>query len=328
MKNDLRAQLDAALRHVDWHGEQQVLQRLRPGPVRPMRVLVIALVLLAFAATALAVGLHFSGPFTAQRQARQAIVDKYGLTDEMLDLFICEAQVDGTFRFTASSYADRLGEYTAAPVNGTWTAAWSHDGESTADGLSATAWGARQLAQILPLFRQQAAGWAQAADIGQLSLEERAALDAPLLLAQEASTLINILPEESDLTPQEALALARSAIGEKYGTLPEGEEHISFFLYGDTQRREYRIDIADYVVYVASPGGEITYCRWMVPAESRSLPAGDLSAYPTAAEEYISSGAFSLLTAQDKAAFPSDTSLPALPTCCPEAALLRPNNPA
>lgn len=295
MKNDLRAQLDAALRHVDWHGEQQVLQRLRPRPVRPVRVLVIALVVLAFAATALAVGLHFSGPFTAQRQARQAIMDKYGLTEEMLDLFTYQVQPDGTVLFTTQFLAERLGEYTVTPSQGEWTAAWSHENISTA-------WGTQQLAQVLPLYRQYAAGWAAVTDIGQLTLEERAALDAPLLLTQETGALINILPEAGDLSPQEAGALAQAAIAEKYGTLPEGDPRTSFFLYGQTQRREYRIDIADYVVYVASPSGEITHCRWMVPAKDRCLPAGNLADYPAAAEEYITSGAFDLLTAPEKAA--------------------------
>lgn len=304
MKNDLRAQLNAALRDVDWHGEQQVLQRLRHQPVRPMRVLAVALMLLALAATALAVGLRFSGRFTAQQQARQAVMNQYGLTDEMLDLFACE-MADSTFRFTAQSYADRLGEYTVTHIGSTWTAAWSHD-EADANlldsgDLASPAWGAAQLARLLPAFRQQAANWASVLDISQLTLEECAALDAPMLQAQEAGTVINIVPDEGDLPPEDALRMARSAIASKYGVTPQADGHISFFLYGQTQRREYRIDIEEYVVYVASPSGEITYCRWMVPAQRRSLPDGDLGKYPDAAEEYIASGAFDLLPAEDKA---------------------------
>lgn len=309
MKNDLQTHLNTALRDVDWHGEQQVLARIRQTSVgrgHPGRVLAFALLLLALAGTALAVGLHFSQNFSIQQQAKQAVMTKYGLTDEMMDLFTCEVETDGSARFTMQfANPERLGEYTATCTDGVWTATWSHDGTDKtlleSGDLSSPAWGASQLARLLPAYRQRAVNWSAVLDISQLTLEERAALDEPLLANQETGTLINIAPGEDDLPPEDAERLARSAIEGKYGTQPEGTAQVGFFLYGNTQRREYRVDLDGYVVYVDSPSGEITYCRWMVPAERRTLPQGGLQDYPEAREEFILSGAFDLLSAEDKA---------------------------
>lgn len=307
MKNDLRSHLNAALEQVDWHGEKQVMEMIHRKTARrvhPGRVVAIAVLLAALAATALALG--FSSRFSQQQQARQAVMAKYGLADEMMDLFTYEVQQDGTARFTMQlTSADRLGEYSAAFVDGVWTAAWSHDGADEAllesGDLSSPVWGAKQLERLLPMYRQREANWAEVLDISQLTLEERAALDAPMLEAQGMTSIINIAPGEDDLLPEEAERLARNAIEEKYGEAAEGSAQLSFFLYGNTQRREYRMDLDGYVVYVASPSGEITYCRWMVLAECRTLPRGDLKDYPEAAEEFVLSGAFDLLSAADKA---------------------------
>lgn len=309
MKNDLQTHLNTALRDVDWHGEQQVLEHIHQtsaGRVRPGRVVAVALLLLALAGTALAIGLHFSEGFSIQQQARQAVMARYGLTDEMMDLFTCELQEDGSVRFIVQfANPARMGEYTVTCTDGVWTAAWSHDGadetQLKSGDLSSPAWGASQLARLLAAYRQQAVNWSAVLDISQLTLEERAALDEPLFENQESGKLINIAPDEDDLLPEKAEGLARNAIEKKYGAQPEGTAQVSFFLYGNTQRREYRIDLDGYVVYVASPSGEITHCGWVVPTESRTLPQGDLQDYPDAAEEFILSGAFDLLSAEDKA---------------------------
>lgn len=310
MKNDLHTRLNAALYQVDWHGEARVLETIRhqrTKHVYPGRVVALAVLLVALVATALALGLGFSGRFNTQQQARRAVMERYGLTDEMMDLFTYEAQQDGTACFTMQlTNADRLGEYTAAFADGTWTAAWSHDDADDAllqsGDLSSPAWGAKQLERLLPIYRQREENWAQVLDIGQLTLEERAALDAPMLTAQGITSMINIVPGEGDILPDEAERLARGAVENQYGVLPEGLATVHFFLYGDTQRREYRVDLDGYVVYVTSPSGEITYCRWLVPADQRSLPTGDLAYYPQAAEEYVASGAFDLLSPAEKAA--------------------------
>lgn len=316
MKNDLRDKLNTALQDVDWNGENQVLWLLRRQqarrPVRT-RALVLAIALmLALVTTAVALTLNFSVQFRTQQAARQAVMNKYGLTDEMLDLFTY-AEVDAhTATFTMTyAHSDQLGLYTVcSTADGQWTATWSHDNADadllSSGSLTSPAWGARQLERLLPLYHQQAASWTVVADVGKLSLEELAALDAPLLDIQDAGILIHIVPGQDDLTAEQAQQLARSAIEDKYGVsaqkLSASDVNVSFFLYGGTDRREYRIKLDSYIVYVASPSGAVTHCSWTVQEGKRTLPTGDLSLYPLAAKEYIASGAFQLLSAADKAA--------------------------
>lgn len=313
MKNSMKDQLNTALREMDWHGEEEVLRRLHRGQTarcpRPSRTLVFAaLLLLSLIATALALTLHFSADYRFVRQARQALSAKYGLTEEMLDLFACTV-TDDTAAFTCQQHGMQLGEYTVRRADdGGLTAAWSHDGTDEAllasGDLTSPAWGARQLERILDAYQAKTANWSLITDMSTLTLEEAAALDAPMLDVQQVGLLIHIIPDADDLSATEAEALARLAIAEKYGVAADAlsdSAYISFFLYGGTQRREYRFDLDGYVVYAASPAGDVTYCRWNIPAENRTLPEGSLAQYPQAAEEYISSGAFALLSASEKA---------------------------
>lgn len=321
MMNDLRASLNTALRDVDWNGEAQVLRiihQLRKPIHRraTARAFVFAIVLmLMLATTAIALTLIFSARFDTQQEARRAVMNKYGLTDEMLDLFTyadADAHTDVVATFTmTNAHNDRLGVYTVRrAADGTLEATWNHDGADAAllssGSLASPAWGAKQLERILPMYREQAVRWTQVLNISELSLEECAALDAPLLEAQDAGMLIHIVPDENDLSAEQAEKLARSAITDKYGVSADAlsayEARISFFLYGGTNRHEYRVEINKYIVYVASPSGAVAHCGWMIPENERTLPAGDLSRYPDAAKEFITSGAFALLGADDKAA--------------------------
>lgn len=315
MKNNLKAKLNAALQDVDWHGEEQVLRRIRRPArcVTPSRVLVLAIVLMLLLTTAaVALTLHFSGRFNVHLHARQAVISKYGLTDEMLDLFTYadgkdDPDIVATFTMT-DAHSDQLGVYTVRrTAQGALAASWSHDGadaELLASGsLASPAWGARQLARMLPLYRDQASSWTAVLDVGELSLEEAAALDAPMLEIQDAGMLIHIAPDQSDLPAEKAERIARAAISEKYGVSADAlPAYVSFFLYGGTNRREYRLELKDYIVYVASPSGNVTHCSWMVPESDRTLPEGNLSDFPIAAKEFVTSGAFDLLGVVEKAA--------------------------
>lgn len=313
MKHSMKDQLNTALRDMDWNGEEAVLRRIRQGRVqrcpRPSRALVFAaLLLISLIATALALTLHFSADYRLVRQARQALTAQYGLTEEMLDLFTATISGDEV-TFVSQQHSVKLGEYTVRREDdGELTAAWSHDDADEAllcaGDLTSPAWGARQLERILAAYQEKTANWSLISDLSTLTLEEAAALDAPMLDVQQVGLLIHIVPDEDDLSATEAEVIARQAIVEKYGvaadTLSESA-YVSFFLYGGTQRREYRFDLDSYVVYVASPTGAVTYCRWNIPDENRTLPEGSLSQYPQAAAEYISSGAFALLSASEKA---------------------------
>lgn len=115
--------------------------------------------------------------------------------------------------------------------------------------------------------------------------------------------LIRIEPSENDLPVADAESIARKAIATKDGlpdeSLSAAPVQIDFLLYGSTNRREYRIMLTDYDVFVDSPTGNVTYCRWIVLEKDRTLPKGYLSHYPNAAEEFISTGAFDLQSPEE-----------------------------
>ena len=325
MKNNLKNALDTALRDLDWHGEEEVLRAVRakrkPG-IRlgrvPTRSLVLAVILMTLIiGTALALGITFSIRYQIQRQAAEAVKSTYDLTDEMLDLFTYKrenTEKGWIASFEANAiHQKELGFYTVEKeADGTLSVTWSHDNadqELVASGeLTSPAWGAKQLARIIPFYRQHMDRWKNVQKMDDLSLEEKAALDAPLMEVQEIGLLINIVPEKDDISVEMAKEIAMKAVTEKYGVSEEAlakkKIDISFYLYGGTDRREYRISMDDldssYVINVSSPDGNVTYCRWMVSEENRTLPEGDLSLYAEAAQEYVTTGAFDLLDAAEK----------------------------
>ena len=325
MKNNLKNALDTALRDLDWHGEEEVLRAVRakkrPGISLgriPARTLVLAVILMTMIiSTALALGITFSIRYQIQRQAAEVIKSTYGLTDEMLDLFTYKREntENGWIAsFEANAiHQKELGFYTVEKeADGTLSVTWSNDNadqELVASGeLTSPAWGAKQLARIIPFYRQHMDRWKNVQKMDDLSLEEKAALDAPLMEVHEIGLLINIVPEKDDISVEMAKEIAMKAVTEKYGVSEEAlakkKIDISFYLYGGTDRREYRISMDDldssYVINISSPDGNVTYCRWMVSEENRTLPEGDLSLYAEAAQEYVTTGAFDLLDAAEK----------------------------
>ena len=326
MKNNLKETIDTALRDMDWHGEAEVLQAVRakkkPGISLgriPTRTLVLAIILMTvIVGTALALGITFSIRYQIQRQAAEAVKSTYGLTDEMLDLFTYrrENTENGWIAsFESNAFHQKeLGFYTVEKeADGTLSVTWSNDNadqELVASGeLTSPAWGVKQLARIISFYRQHLDRWKNVQNMDDLSLEDKAALDAPLMEAQEIGLLINIVPEKDDIPVETAKEIARKAVMGKYGisgdALSKKKNSVSFYLYGGTDRREYRISMEglddSYVINVSSPDGNVTYCRWMVSEENRTLPEGDLSLYADAAKEYVTEGAFDLLNAAEKA---------------------------
>ena len=284
----------------------------------PARTLVLAVILMTMIiSTALALGITFSIRYHIQRQAAEVIKSTYGLTDEMLDLFTYKrenTEKGWIASFEANAiHQKELGFYTVEKeADGTLSVTWSNDNadqELVASGeLTSPAWGAKQLARIIPFYRQHMDRWKNVQKMDDLSLEEKAALDAPLMEVQEIGLLINIVPEKDDISVEMAKEIAMKAVTEKYGVSEEAlakkKIDISFYLYGGTDRREYRISMYDldssYVINISSPDGNVTYCRWMVSEENRTLPEGDLSLYAEAAQEYVTTGAFDLLDAAEK----------------------------
>ena len=315
MKNRFRSEIDTRLSDLTFTGQAQVLRRVRARrTVRPLPkrtvVLVLAL-MLALCGTAVALTLRYSARFDLERHARGILSSKYGLTGEMIDLFATHVEKDGdswTVRFSPIGWEEQMGEYTVTgTMSGSAQAAWSHDGEEPSESF----WGPEQLRQVMALrTAQQSAMYQRGGWNG--TLEELAAIDAPILALKGAAWRVHYLPEEDDIQPEEAEALARQAIMAKYGLSQEAMDDyrtstMHFYLYTEDGTKEYRLWMdgkkrtGEFCVSLSSPSGEITECNWHVRAENFRLPEGDLSHSPDAATEYVRCGAFEALNAVEKA---------------------------
>ncbi len=338
----MREDLDRRLESLDWHEEDQVLRRLHsPRRFSGRAIAVVCVALLLLCSTALAVTLTLSHRAWAVQQAREAVCGEYGLTSEQLDLFSAQVEeVDGGWRVTLQSSAlnpEALGVYTVWLQEGETEVTWSHDKETPLpDGdLSSSAWGSAQIQRALSLRSDNLNRWiaAEAADTALLTLEERATLDAPLLEAPQAASLIHVLPRESDVSSQAAQKLAEQAIIRKYG-IPAGSLTLSpgnFFLllHTDTSQRVYDITFtssdAAYRVRLDAETGVALSCAYYGPADAFRLPQSDLSQYPEAAEEYVQCGAFDLLTPVEQALISQRYAAAGLSTLLPHAVYADPS---
>lgn len=116
--------------------------------------LVFALVLVSVSVIALAAGILFSPKVDASRIADRILEEKYGITLDMQTFLVRDEEElpDGTVRVTYSGWDQLeyiLGTYIVDVKDGKGTASWSHDGENTAGGYDAEAWGAEQLKQMM-----------------------------------------------------------------------------------------------------------------------------------------------------------------------------------
>ena len=157
MKIDIKKSLDSALSDVDWHGENEVLSRIRLKARAPrLRLAFVACLLaLAIGGTALAVGLHWTERYSDIRRAREAVAAKYGLTSDMLDLFYEKVSEDGqsvVLSYMAGDDHGRAGYYTFNTADG--SVVWSHDGEEIDESgaLDAAVWGRAQPGEAAPLY--------------------------------------------------------------------------------------------------------------------------------------------------------------------------------
>lgn len=331
-ENKIQKKLDTELSWLTFQGEKKVLSRVRqsaPSTLPKRRaVWVFALILMLLCATAVGLVLTFTPRFEAIRTARSAVADQYGLTPEMLDLFYgkSEQSKDG-WHVTLSPVSldtERIGVYEVVlPMSGEADVKWSHDGEDTQNGdLAASAWGPLQLDKVITARRHSAENWSGDvyAHYDELTLEDKAALDAALLLPDgAASALIHIAPKGDDLTPEQAEAAARFAASEKYGDFGEALETYSLnFYYYDAQsameffkqseaHRVYRFDFTlaghdpAFVVYLSSPTGVILDCYKICNPQDDVLPPGNLADYPDAVKEWVDNNAFEMLSAAEKA---------------------------
>ena len=313
MKNRFQSEIDARLANLTFTGQAQVLERVRArrSPhALPKRAVVLVLVLmLAICGTAVALTLRYSARFDLERHARGVLSSKYGLTSDMLDLFTSyvEQREDGwTVRFAPIAWKDLMGEYTVTDgADEITVATWSHDGAEP----SRSVWGPEELQMFMDARKAQHAAEALTLDASSLTLEERAAIDAPVLALDGINWRVNIVPGTDDLQPEDAERLARQVVMDSYGVSEDAlrgyKTDTYFYMYTGEGRRQYRIDFHGdagvFFVNISSPEGEILSRNWWVAKDIASLPEGDLSRYPEAAEQFVEEGVFEALSPVEKA---------------------------
>lgn len=134
---------------------QRIAQEEEPVMKKRLSLgLVIALVIVSLSVIAVAAGLLLSPRVTASQLAVRELEKSYGVSEEMLSFFQREEEelADGTFRITFRSGGELgyvLGSYTVDVKDGKTSASWTHDGENTAGGFDAEAWGPEQMKQMM-----------------------------------------------------------------------------------------------------------------------------------------------------------------------------------
>lgn len=283
-------------------------------------ILVMALILVLLAATALAVGLSRSARYDAQKAARAAFMEKYGITQDTIGIFWPEmTEKDGvwTVTFAPNKFdLDAIGTYTVVigpekePV-----VRWSHDDMDPAawqsGALDAPAWGYKQLEAALVIDRayndsQTKLDWD---NWDTWTLESRAAADQVLADAMEEGmsvAVLHVAPGPDDIQEDEAIAMAGKIAMETYGLsaeyMQQQQVRVSLLKYADEDEKQYRIDMSLpdengvseewFWVRFFSPSGKGLRCTWFVHPENRTLPEGPLTDYEQATKEFVEEGAF------------------------------------
>lgn len=293
-------------------------------------VLVMAILIIALACTAVAVGINQSARHAAVRTARETIMAQYGLTTEMLGMFSesTEPKDDGfEIVFAPLKYMNEIGEYTVLVLPGEEPeATWSHDGKdlsALADvGMESPVWGPVQIGMVMDVERgyrenlQIKKEWTDAESL----LAVRAENDRPLVEAMEQGVetfVVNLMPGEDDIPLGEVMDRTKEAILKKFGVdlgdMEGYQTDISFLKYQDDDEPKYRVNLFKgsgensftgnemFDVTIFSPSGDIGWCVWSIDADKRTLPDGPLDDYEDAVKKFIEEGAFNLQTPEKKA---------------------------
>ncbi len=249
MNEQFRRDADRLLSGLTWErGDAQRVLTAVKGNRNPMQrkfrvSFVLILCLLVTSAVALAIGFTRSRQYADMVKAREALMSRYGFTQDMISLFdAATAETDGTttILFTASSSAfvdsQAVGQYTVTiDPAGVASASWSHDDADPAAwenaDLTSPVWGAPQLAQMLSRYALYTQWWQEHPDVYTLPLEEqtrlldglRAAV-APLALAEAPLNPQAVIPAETpaaNIADKAAAQIAAQALYERFGLTPD-----------------------------------------------------------------------------------------------------------
>ena len=242
----------------------------RTWTMKKTMALALAAVLLLGAAAALAAGLIFSDKVDAETTAWQALAGQYGFTPAMEAFFDCEVSGDGrTVVFTPAAdtgagVEEKLGVYTVTLGKGNRaTVSWSHDGETIGEGTQSPVWDTGLLAA---------------------AIERKAAGEEWIDIVLDAEqTAVNV-------TPDEAIAIARRAATEKFGMddLKVLEDWGAHLYYRGVEKAEkdgkgakcYQVRFTqgdgrgtEYAVSLYANSGEVFECRRLEEEQSENYDA-------------------------------------------------------
>lgn len=222
-----RGLLNQELKTVEWsqHDTLTVLRAAEHGGHRSMKAttklaLTLAIVLVLMATTALATTLLFSPRYDALQLADQALLEKYGITEEMQPGLIHSiTEADGktvvTYEVTESNVMreNRFGAYTVTVVDGKAEAIWSMDGMDTTGGLDAPAWGAEQLLMYVQEYATVMSYMELRGMLQNAPMVTPPPAGAPDKQEQDKQKALSL----AQITLEDAAAIGRDAVSVRYG---------------------------------------------------------------------------------------------------------------
>lgn len=336
MKTSFKTIVDRRLQALSWDGKtdeamERLHARLAQTPKQPRRrirrstMIALGFAAVLLTATAFAVvELIFSNDYTVEKAAREAVVEKYGLTARTLTLFwsyTAETEDETTVLLTSDGLS-KAGYYTVTvPKHGKPEAVWSQDGKDPAlwesAGLEAPVWGERQLEAYMDARAQAVTVQDQLkldfqVNRNTLPLAERASWDAAIeaVSPNKGRQRVNAVPGAEAITEKEAVALADKALEETFEVTPEQMEAMGFLRnVWFTQNQEtgeatydVRWDSENGKVLLISmnaKGGDQLYSTSFFP--NGKLPQGSLEHSPQAVDDFIQQGGLDSLTAEERA---------------------------
>lgn len=223
-----RGLLNQELHEVEWTQRDTlaVCRAAENGGQRVMKkkmtlslAMVLIMVLLATGALA-AVKLLFSPRYDALQLADQALLEKYGVTEEMQPaLHHSMTETDGAIIVTYEMMEavimqeNRFGVYTVTVRDGQAEAVWSMDGMETRGGLEAPAWGAEQLLMFVQEGTRVMAYMESHGMLRNAPMVTPAPSGRPDQWEQDKQTALSM----ARITLEEAAAIGREAVAMRYG---------------------------------------------------------------------------------------------------------------
>lgn len=295
----------------------------------PMAMIIAAILVVALAATALAIGLRRSAEADAIVNARKALMDDYGLTSETIGCFNYQVSQDGDtweITFTGAAWElSRLGSYTVILAPGEIPQTkWSHDDVDPTlwqeGNLDAPVWGQKQILKRLQMPQKEWEEYLRTTTLPPTI--ENEVDDRSLLIGTEEIYLmfLTVTPDENDIGEEEALVLAKQAAKERYAieddTFDNSINTVTLAVPAELGFKVNMIEggVRQYIVVsrlpkpeegrictlVSSLDGKILECFWDVSIAKRTLPKGNLVDYRDAVTEFLGLGAFAVQPAEEK----------------------------